>query len=395
MQGWLQYIKETSQNIQTYTSWIPYIGEVIAAITEYVIAVAEYGEGLLSYAIPVMTKGVEIAKMYVTGAHYSLQFLIGTAANSAATDVLAANRVEFASHHDAGGAAESRGVVRAATWGLNNGKWFAFTKQYSEGGSPDGRDYAQDVLLRSRDEFTGKSRPGAPWMTPPLGIVGFEKNGGTSLVDYKRWESQDTYEFYEWGFCKRWKKCYQPVGWGRSNLDRDGDDGNVWSPGRAAQENAQSNGDTNNGWSGVPELFDVAERNKDDPKARAKLGVDFIVAAKRDKAATLTTSTIGMGKAGSSVAGSPEMKELQAGDQISALGKARVSFQRPQSTIGDKTANALFRYDGAKEYGSLYSPYWQARLVDITVSERTAYMVALGMKPADAAAAAVMTPGAQ
>ena len=83
------------------------------------------------------------------------------------------------------------------------------------------------------------------------------------------------------------------------------------------------------------------------------------------------------------------------GQQLSALGKARVFFERPQSGIGDSTAGDLVRHDRAKEYGSLYDPYWQARLQDVSATEKMAYMTALGMSPTGAAVAAKVTPGGQ
>jgi hypothetical protein len=85
------------------------------------------------------------------------------------------------------------------------------------------------------------------------------------------------------------------------------------------------------------------------------------------------------------------MPERLHGDQLSALAKARVSFQRPQRNVTDKTASALFREDAAKEHGSLFSPYWQARLVDLTIAEKIGLMTAMGINPASA----FVTPGGQ
>lgn len=393
MEGWFQYIKTTSGNISPYVSWIPYIGEVLGPLLDYIDEAATFGEEALQAVIPVMVKALEVFKIAVNTGHGAAKVLGSIGAYQAATDVVAANKAAFGTHQDAGLGVDDRAAVKVFSFTRNGAQWLNFTKQYSGSERTD----AKDILLRSRDEFTGKSRPGAGWMTPSLGIAGFEKQGGTQLQGFDRWETQDTYEFWIWRWCgpgkiKTFKQCYDPIGWGRSNLDKSGSGGGTWSPNRDAQKNARSDGDTNSGWSGVPALYDVANK---DVKDRESLGVDFVVAAKRDKAATLTTSTMGIGKVASGVAGSANMDDQALGAQMSAIGKARVSFQRPQSGIGDKTASSLFRHDGAKEYGSLYSPFWQARLVDVTVGERTAYMLALGMGPVDAAAAAKFTPGAQ
>jgi hypothetical protein len=391
MEGWFQYIKTTSGNIAPYVSWIPYIGEVLGPLLEYIDEAATFGEEALQVAIPVMVKALEVFKLAVNTGHGAAKALGSVGAYQAATDVVAANKAVFGAHQDAGLGVDDRPAVKVFSFTRNGAQWLNFTRQYSGSERVD----AKDILLRSRDEFTGKSRPGAGWMTPSLGLVGFEKQGGTQLLGYDRWETQDTYEFWAWRPCGKSplpKKCYDAIGWGRSNLDKSGSGGGTWSPNRDAQKNARSDGDTNGGWSGVPALYDVANK---EVKDRESLGVDFVVAVKRDKAATLTTSTMGIGKAASGVPGASDMDEQALGGQMSAIGKARVSFQRPQSGIGDKTASGLLRHDSAKEYGSLYSPFWQARLVDVTVGERTAYMLALGMGPADAAAAAKFTPGAQ
>jgi hypothetical protein len=142
----------------------------------------------------------------------------------------------------------------------------------------------------------------------------------------------------------------------------------------------------------VPALYDVADKSA---SARETLGVDYMIAVRRERKATQTSSTMEVNKGVGSVAGDTDMDEQLLGQQLSALGKARVFFERPQAGIGDSTAGALVRHDGAKEYGSLYDPYWQARLQDVSYSEKLAYMTALGMSPTGAAAAAKVTPGGQ
>ena len=214
--------------------------------------------------------------------------------------------------------------------------------------------------------------------------------GSTELKSFDRWETQDTYEFWNYGFCKSWKKCYTEIGWGRSNLDRNGSRGSRWSPGRDAQSDAYSDGHTHGGWSGVPAVYDIADKTAAN---RETLGLDFVMAVKRNQSATLTSSTMGVAKKADAATGSVDMDERLLGRQVSALSKARVYFERPQSTLGDKTATALFRHDGAKEYGSLFSPFWQARLTPVSDTERAAYMTALGMGPIDAAATAALSPG--
>jgi hypothetical protein len=69
-----------------------------------------------------------------------------------------------------------------------------------------------------------------------------------------------------------------------------------------------------------------------------------------------------------------------------------VFFERPQRGLSnDFTGTSLWRADSAKEYGSLFSPYWQGRLVDMSVGEKMALLGAMGMLPDHA----IYTPGGQ
>ena len=86
----------------------------------------------------------------------------------------------------------------------------------------------------------------------------------------------------------------------------------------------------------------------------------------------LSTQQIGMSVENVSPMGSGEMNERLEADQYTSLAKARVFFERPQRNSLDKTASGLWRPDSAKEYGSLYSPYWQARLADVTAEDQEA-----------------------
>jgi Putative Flp pilus-assembly TadE/G-like len=386
MEGWFQYVQNTADHIEDYARWIPYIGTIVSRVLTVIEEAVEAGEEALNGMLPVMIGALELMKSVTAVAHEGFRTTGSVMAQDAAKDVVTANRAAWGKHEDVGPQVEDRGAVKVFTTVRNFDQWRNFTRRYSGNDRKD----AADILKASRDEFTGRSRPGAFWMTPSLGLVGFEKMGSTELKSFDRWETQDTYEFWNYGFCKSWKKCYTEIGWGRSNLDRNGSRGSRWSPGRDAQSDAYSDGHTHGGWSGVPAVYDIADKTTAN---RETLGLDFVMAVKRNQSATLTSSTMGVAKKADAVTGSVDMDERLLGQQVSALSKARVYFERPQSTLGDKTATALFRHDGAKEYGSLFSPFWQARLTPVTTTERTAYMTALGMNPVDAAATAAFSPG--
>jgi len=388
MEGWFQYLKTDADNMEDYLRWIPYAGPYISRVLTAFSEAAEMAEKVLNKFIPVQVKLLELMKTTYGGLHGAMALSTSIMADQAAADVVTLNKAQFGSHQDLGMQVDERGTVKTMTTAKNWATWKAFTKRY---GGNDRTD-AKTVLMASRDQFTGGPRPGTWWNDFSLGLIGFEKLGDTQLKGFDRWESEDTHEFWEYGFCKSWKKCYQSIGWGRADLANNTSKGATWSPGRGAQSNARNDSARHGGWSGVPSVYDIADKQV---AHRETLGVDYLVAVKRDQNASLTTKTLKVGVATSSMAGSPEMDEKLLGNQLSAIGKARVFFERPQSGIGDNTANALFRHDGAKEYGSLFSPYWQVRLADVSATEKTAYMSALGMNPASAAVLSKVTPGGQ
>jgi hypothetical protein len=243
-------------------------------------------------------------------------------------------------------------------------------------------------------DIPGRPDPQSPCHPVTLAWV---KRGRSEPKGFGRWETQDTLELWEKSMCKSGPyKTYQPIGWGRSNADKDGTSGDVWKPtdhyaNKLAHSDATSHGGNSPkilNWSGVPSVYDLKDRNKND---RATLGVDFIIAARKSRAAVLTTQQIGMAVETVSPTGSGHMNERMEADQYTSLAKARVFFERPQRNSLDKTASALWRPDSVKEYGSLYSPYWQARLADVTLEEKVGLFSAMGMLPGKA----VYTPGGQ
>ncbi len=383
LESWLGYVGETGRNIGAAVALIPFL-EAFAAAMEEVGTVAEGAQGAVRGAIDVVIPVLEAEKIALHIAHAAIATLGGAVAEDAAAKIVAANRATFGAHVDAGVSIDDRVPVRALTLVRNQSAWINFTKYY------DGnlRTDARAVLLASRDDFT-TNRPGQPYLNLSLGVFGAEKHGGSTLVNFDRWEAQDTLEGW-------WKlpvpfasKHYIPIGWGRSNVSRNFDLGDTWSPYRPAQRLAQASGSTHAGWSGVPSVYDVRDKSSAN---KATLAVDYFVAVKRSQPANLTTQELKMQSAHSdSVLGSSEMNERLQANQLSALGKAHVIFDRPRAGLSnDWTApKDLPRPDGAKEYGSLFSPYWQARLVDYSLGEKAAMYAAMGINPA----LAVTTPG--
>lgn len=388
IESWLQYFANTADNFGTVAQivgvFIPPVNIIAQFLDKTGDVAEEIHDGLVTANDGIIT-ALELSKTAIGAAHLVVVKGGGLLAEDAATRVVEANRTQFGTHEDLGVELDKRPGVRAATFALNEKNWLSFTKQYTGNNRQDSRE----VLLASRDRFSA-DRPGEWWTNLNAGLVGTEKRGGSQLKGYDRWETQDTLEVWEKVPCKSGLcKEFQPIGWGRSNADKDGQMGDVWSPNRSAQKLAYQEGEAHDDWTGTPSVYDVADKSA---KTRATLGVDFVVAARRVRTATLTTQQLGMGKDTGALSGTSDMTERLEADQYTALAKARVSFERPQRGLtNDFTASSLWRDDSAKEYGSLFSPYWQARLVDLTKTEKAGLLLAMGMLPDKA----LYTPGGQ
>lgn len=387
IESWLQYFSNTADNFGTVADvvgvFIPPI-KILGQILDKLGDIAEeIHDGLVKVDENAVIPLVEAGKKAIGAAHLIVVNAGGLLAEDAATRITQQNRTQFGTHEDIGVEIDKRPAVRAATFALNQKDWLAFTSNYTGNERKD----AREVLLASRDRFS-TDRPGEWWTNLNAGLVGTEKLGGSQLKGFDRWETQDTLEIWEKVPCKSGMcKVYQPIGWGRSNADENGSAGDMWSPNRTAQKLAYSDAERHKDWTGVPSVYDVADKSAN---ARTTLGVDFVVAVRKSRAAVMTTQRIGMGAQTLAVTGSADMNEDLEAEQYTALAKARAFFERPRRSV-DKTSSSLWRLDSAKEYGSLFSPFWQARLTDLSATEKAGLMVAMGMLPDKA----VYTPGGQ
>jgi hypothetical protein len=106
---------------------------------------------------------------------------------------------------------------------------------------------------------------------------------------------------------------------------------------------------------GVPEIRDVVR-----PANRDSRSLLYSVALRLPRQSIATADRLFLPDGLQLISGvSADVAPTFAADSLHALGSAEVYFQRP-----------IVRSDGRHEYPSLFSPYWQARLVDTPSSSR-------------------------
>lgn len=290
------------------------------------------------------------------------------------------------------------GVLGGQLYSANNGFLDSFQIPRSAGaGSAKNRNGAnrfRNVVMQSRDKFS--------WSRSDhdldLGIINFNQSGGTDMVDYNRWVAADAMGLEVDFFLAKFDI---PLGWGgaqaveRYNSQRfmpgiNGGSGWVsefnnnrrykpYGDIRGENRNASSmiDGDPNvaldggqakkayfTGYEGLRDYDDVKQGQALQPYTEPGSGKDpdkntgpiFTVHVETDVANARTSSAIdGIGgPAGSAMA----LEDKAANKKIAAYASGQVYFNRPPNY-------SLFkRGDNRLEVGNLFSPYWQARLVD-------------------------------
>ena len=240
----------------------------------------------------------------------------------------------------------------------------------------------RNVVMQSRDAFTWNRSQSTP------GPIKFATYGGTDMLEYNRWAALDTMQIkidlpswlgiddidlaVGWGGAQAVQRYQRQRflpgfnnnrGW-RSPFDgrRHGIYGgmnarDVVTRAAANDPNVSVHGGQARnayftGYEGLRDYHDLKTSEKGTPGS----GPVFTVEATVDMAEARTSNTVGLAK------GRMELPERT--ERMSSLASAEVYFERPVTL-------ALFRRaDGKREWGSLFSPYWQARLVETPFSVR-------------------------
>jgi hypothetical protein len=257
------------------------------------------------------------------------------------------------------------------------GSYERFTRRHV--GEAD-RERLQEVVLAALDPFTrGPRSDDLRLLLLPSSCVGrtldfdkwfrwYRKRGGTAMAPgLDRWEAVDTGSLHDWrrgGFLSRSCRDREslPIGWGAAEAGQ-GDPLSllVAYPGKTLDNGAATrlaSLDIDPGgaagfarYDGIARIRDLNYGALDDPRFPV---TRLAVLARIDASKVRTADALDL------AAGRLRLADRFAGDRIWSLSAAQVYFRRPASA------------SAGIEYASLYSPYWQVRLVEPSAAERAA-----------------------
>lgn len=233
-----------------------------------------------------------------------------------------------------------------------------------DGAGGDERARLAEVVLRSRDRFTRERSwtLRGPTLPPLQKNVALKRRGGTELIDYDEWRALDTLEhqgqrWRRWSW--RWRRS--SIAWGGAaahsgqNLAARGYHGasyrdNPRTTRWYAEPELRSRNGIGAAFSGLPAVRELDDLQPDHPQ---RTGLSLRVFKPH--------AALRVSGAGSTVQPGGRLRQFDAsppGGEMAALARAEVFFDRP-----------VERSDGRKERASLYSPYWQVRLVSPTTAD--------------------------
>jgi hypothetical protein len=418
LNSWLAMVHSTSDRFGDLVSkaddilfWVPYLGQILTAIDKATVMINEALVAFREVFIPGSNGFIfgidgmdfiyaEAARAALSGVTTSLD--IPQMAKKVISDNSPNASLTF------GGASVLLGNISSANQqltlygpkkGQGNGR----------GSSNDGGDRYRNVVMASRDTFTRARQGGAIWFFGG-GFAAFNYQGGTDQVEYDRWSAVDTFSFHV-ATPPLTPNIDYSMGWGGAQATNDNKQpaffpgmnrGQGW---KSPYENRKSpypayNGAGSNRISTRTIESDPAVKAQGFSKGQAYLsgyrnglamsyydvkgdakkiysrtpeGVDagpiYTVEVEIDASRVRTSSILGIGT------GRMQLKGGANGGKLRAMASAQVYFNRPHEY-------APFRRlvwgsaDNKFEMGSMFSPYWQARLVETPAGDKNQLLLA-------------------
>lgn len=398
LNSWVTMVHSTSDNFgdfidtaQDFLFWVPYVGQALTALDRAMQAVNQALKIFRKAEIPIINGAI-------LGLDQVMNFAYAKVAKLALSDVGSSLNVQTIAgkvvEDNAPGAKLSilaRGVLEKNVIAAGD-QLDHFEPGQNKGGAGrtnTGGERYRNVVMASRDEFTRDRKTS--------GLIGFSSNGGTDLVEYDRWSGVDVHEFsfrvpfvfnikfpLGWGGTQAVNETPRPKFFPGMNNDRgwrspydnrtykayNGVNRNSLSGRFIERDPAVDDGGFEHkdayfrGYRyGISHKYDDVKRGYSETPEGKDAGPIYTVEAAIEIRGARTSSELGIG------VGRMDLEdEARCGD-LRAMASAQVYFNRPYNYSPFKRM-AWGRSDRKFEQGSMFSPYWQARLVETPLVDK-------------------------
>ncbi|WP_435102079.1 Tad domain-containing protein [Arhodomonas sp. AD133] len=409
--SWTSYLEQEAINIDsaaTLTSWIPYVGQAIKQVTRVlrqvmsrVRDVVDTGASAVIEASDLINQALsQVQRLHHLGTLYMARETFSGVVEENDPDVelaLFGETAYWTSFYDAWRNYTVRNRKRLTSWNHQENRFRR--ERYAE---------RTQLVQDSRDGFT-RERNKRYWeFTIPLVVRGrMEKHGGTEFNMKTRrrelvwdWTSMDTESLWLGHYHCHWDgDCHYgvdetaPIGWGAAHARHENYStdyynysryrythrwGDAWENRTSAYSAAWDDGDNNlRKTSGLQRYYDFSRER--DPKYNSSLqhpdtssGPEFLIFLSKPADEIETMSTIAADNTDYETSDRLDIEEHggMASNRLSALAKVQPYFSRPHRLWPKRHRSS--RYNNKHEYGNMYNPYWQVRLVQPSDAERTA-----------------------
>ena len=337
LRSWLSYVNNFITHVNYITQFIPWVGTVTTEIQQGLNQV----NGTIQSSLPVADIGLRVVNFAAHNAQNAFYLGGSVIAQELATEVAKANKAQMS-------------PAGTDLMAANTAQWLAFTKRY-EGNE---RTRIRAVTLDSRDGFS-QNRDNTAVADPLHTVLEVGKQGGTDLIDYDSWKGLDSSELRTFKILGKWTSK-TPLAWGgaqsytpnkKTGIGRHGNENN-WGRFDGQQARREANNANAKRIGNIPfqGYYDI--RN---PQVKnANLQLPFSVEVVVNNADIPTANSAFNGKAalidGTQIEHDPN---YATGRGVYAMAEACVRFARPYRQD---------RSDHAREFPSLFNPYWTASL---------------------------------
>ncbi|MDO4230988.1 MAG: pilus assembly protein TadG-related protein [Lautropia sp.] len=375
MVSFSSYVYKLADNLEDIARYFPYINQIFEAIEQ----IAEIAHQLTSY----VARFESMARTYYNAALSHSQTIMFALSQLYTTNQLATEVGRQT--------AKNIFIVGMKTDVL---KTVSLTRRYSD----DDRQRLKDLVMRSLDPYSkdhggtwtlsgfNKEEDWKSYLGPKV-----ERRGQTEMIrdhdtgSFDRWQSYDTLSLHERrGFLrKRWRETL-PLAWGGAEIADEAKEELDTLDRRRGGARADGNKRTN-GWA-----YRLVSEEDDFWSQDVYLGIPTVRELDYDSSAlrknrnfpTMRIGVVGrMSQGGATDDDGGRINRVGTAEQL-GIGAGRLAlkdefFARGKGLMALASAEIYFkappRPDSRVEYASLYSPYWQARLVPVDAAWRVIY----------------------